>query len=393
MAMTSPDASSTAALTQPILQFGTSRFLQAHVDLFVSDALARGDADAIGGITVVQTTDNPDSTARVAALSSGAGYPVKIRGIQNGQVIDTTQHCHAIREAAQATRDWARIRDAFCGPVRIVISNTADRGFLLDNRDDIAIVDDPGRVPHSFPAKLLVLLYARWQRLPDAPLSIFPCELIENNGDALRDVVTGLARTWHMPEDFVAYLDAQCVWVNSLVDRIVPEPLHPAGAIAEPYALWAVERRPRMLMPCSHPSIVLTDDAEHYERLKLFLLNLGHTYLAERWLRDRRAPDETVLDAMNDAVLRAELEALWRDEVLPVFDALGKHDDAVAYLSTLRERFMNPLLVHKLADIARNHEPKKQRRFAPVVALAKTLGLAIEQPRLTMALADATVAS
>ncbi|WP_281032621.1 hypothetical protein [Phyllobacterium salinisoli] len=28
----------------PILQFGTSRFLQAHADLFVSDALARGEA-------------------------------------------------------------------------------------------------------------------------------------------------------------------------------------------------------------------------------------------------------------------------------------------------------------------------------------------------------------
>jgi tagaturonate reductase len=27
----------------PILQFGTSRFLQAHVDLFVSQALERGD--------------------------------------------------------------------------------------------------------------------------------------------------------------------------------------------------------------------------------------------------------------------------------------------------------------------------------------------------------------
>lgn len=392
MATTSSQASSFAALTQPILQFGTSRFLQAHVDLFVSDALERGDADAIGGITVVQTTDNPDSAARIAALSSGTGYPVKIRGIQNGQVIDTTLHCSAIREAASVAHDWARIRDAFCGPVRVVVSNTADRGYVLDERDDASLVDEPDRVPHSFPAKLLVSLYARWHRLPDAPLSIFPCELIEKNGDTLRDVVRDLARRWNMPEAFIAYLGAHCVWVNSLVDRIVPEPLHPAGAIAEPYALWAVERQPRMIMPCSHPAIVLTDDAEHYERLKLFLLNLGHTYLAERWLLDRRAPDETVLDAMNDPALRDELEALWRDEVLPVFDALGKHDAAVAYLATLRERFMNPLLVHKLADIARNHEPKKQRRFGPVVALAKSLGLSIEQRRLTAALSQSTVA-
>jgi tagaturonate reductase len=41
----------------PILQFGTSRFLQAHVDLFVSEAAERG--EALGGITVVQSTEQP----------------------------------------------------------------------------------------------------------------------------------------------------------------------------------------------------------------------------------------------------------------------------------------------------------------------------------------------
>jgi len=44
----------------PILQFGTGRFLQAHVDLFVSQALARG--EALGGIAVVQTTSSVQSS-------------------------------------------------------------------------------------------------------------------------------------------------------------------------------------------------------------------------------------------------------------------------------------------------------------------------------------------
>ena len=47
----------------PILQFGTSRFLQAHVDLFVSEALQRG--EALGKITVVQTTSSPESRKRL----------------------------------------------------------------------------------------------------------------------------------------------------------------------------------------------------------------------------------------------------------------------------------------------------------------------------------------
>ena len=66
-------------LGQPILQFGTSRFLQAHVDLFVSEAMASG--EALGGITVVQTTDSPASSARTQALAHGASYEVHVRGL------------------------------------------------------------------------------------------------------------------------------------------------------------------------------------------------------------------------------------------------------------------------------------------------------------------------
>ena len=380
------DAPSPLPLNQAILQFGTSRFLQAHVDLFVSEALERG--EAIGGITVVQTTDSADSAERVAALAHGDGYPVRIRGVKAGAVVDETLTGRAIRQAAQTRSDWARVREAFTHHAQVIISNTGDRGYQLDARDDVSVVSNLTYAPHSFPAKLLVLLHARWQARPDAPLSLFPCELIEKNGEVLRDLVAELATQWGLPVQFVTYVTAHCVWANSLVDRIVSQALKPAGAVAEPYALWAIERQARLQLPCSHPSIVVTDDLEHYERLKLFLLNLGHTFLAERWLRDGRAADLTVYEAMNEPALRAELEALWVDEVVPVFAALGKRDDALAYTVEVRDRFLNPFLAHRIADIAQNHAQKKQRRLAPVLALAQSLGLQIEQVRIKAALAS-----
>jgi tagaturonate reductase len=375
-------------MAQPILQFGTSRFLQAHVDLFISEALAAGDAgQALGGITVVQTTDSPASAERVAAFVSGDGYPVHIRGLRHGEPTDIRVTCRAVREALRADADWPRLLDAMASEVRVIISNTADRGYQLDQRDGSALIDDPLQVPRSFPAKLLVLLHHRWRRLPEAPLSLFPCELIERNGDTLRELVAQLAREWQMPQEYIAWLREHCVWANSLVDRIVSESLHPVGAVAEPYALWAIERQDGLVLPCRHPAIVLTDDLERYERLKLFLLNAGHTYLAERWLRDGRAADETVLQAMHDPGMRAGLEALWHEEVLPLFEALGQLAEAEAYLVELRERLQNPYLVHRLADIAQNHAQKKQRRFTPVLALAEQLGLGLAQPRLRGALA------
>ena len=372
-----------------ILQFGTSRFLQAHVDLFVSQALDRGEAGwAIGGITVVQTTHNPASAERVAALAAGGGYTVRIRGLRHGERVDETITCRAVQQALQADADWSALRDAMASDVRVIVSNTADRGYQLDEQDGPALLDDISRAPRSFPAKLLVLLHHRWLTQPAAELSIFPCELIERNGDVLRDVVGTLAEQWNLDSGFVDWLASHCIWANSLVDRIVSEALHPVGAVAEPYALWAIEHRPGLVLPCAHEAILLTDDLARHERLKLFLLNAGHTFLAERWLVDGRAEGETVQQAMNDPVLRPELESFWSDEVLPVFDALGQRAEAEAYLVDLRERLLNPFLNHRVADIAQNHAQKKQRRFAPITALADQLHCDIAQPRLRAALAN-----
>ncbi|HSW03764.1 mannitol dehydrogenase family protein [Aquabacterium sp.] len=375
---------------QAILQFGTSRFLQAHVDLFVSQAQDRGDAgQAIGGITVVQTTTNPASAERVAALAAGGGYPVRIRGLRHGERIDETITCRAVRQALQADAHWPALREAIASDVRVIVSNTADRGYQLDEADGPALIDDACRAPRSFPAKLLVLLHHRWVTHPAAGLSIFPCELIERNGDVLRDAVCFLAQQWRLDAGFVDWLRTRCIWANSLVDRIVSEALHPVGAVAEPYALWAIERQPGLVLPCAHEAMVLTDDLARFERLKLFLLNAGHSLLAERWLGDGRAEGQTVQQAMNDAGLRAELEAFWADEVLPVFDALGQRAEADAYLVDLRERLLNPFLNHRLSDIAQNHAQKKQRRLRPIAELAGQLQCGIAQPRLHAALASA----
>ncbi|ROZ77622.1 mannitol dehydrogenase family protein [Ramlibacter sp. WS9] len=376
-------------MTQPILQFGTSRFLQAHVDLFVSQALDRGaTGKALGGITVVQTTGNPASAERLTALAAGEGYPVRIRGLRNGKRVEQDLVCRAVKQAWHADASWPALREAMESGVRVIVSNTADRGYQLDNTDGPALVNETAHAPRGFPAKLLVLLHQRWQTVPAADLSIFPCELIERNGDVLRGIVCGLAAQWKLDPTFIAWLGEHCVWANSLVDRIVSQALHPVGAVAEPYALWAIERHPRLMLPCVHEDILLTDDLQRYERLKLFLLNAGHTLLAERWLAGGRAPDETVQQAMNDGGLRVELESFWADEVLPVFDALGQHGEARAYLVDLRERLLNPFLDHRISDIAQNHAQKKQRRFAPIVALAAELQCGVAQLRLRAALAS-----
>jgi len=380
-----PDHFDPAGQTSPILQFGTGRFLQAHVDLLVSEAGERG--DALGGITIVQSTDDPLSSARTRALARPEGFEVIVRGLVDGQPLVERRVCRSVRAALDARTQWPLVRERMRSGVRAVVSNTGDAGWTLHPGDSAKLLHNDEAAPAAFPAKLLVLLHDRWRARPDAELSLLPCELVSRNGDRLREIVVGLALAWGCAAPFLGWMQRHVVWANSLVDRIVSEPLHPVGAVAEPYALWAIEAQPRLQLPCRHPAVVVTDDLARFERLKLFLLNLGHTLLADRWLQGGSDAEMTVLQAMQHPAWRHALESAWQHEVLPVFDALGEGADARQYLDRLRDRLLNPYLAHRLADIAQNHAQKKARRIEPLIALARLHSPGLMQPRLQAVLA------
>jgi tagaturonate reductase len=364
----------------PILQFGTSRFLQAHVDLFVSEALAKG--EAAGKIAVVQTTSSNDSRRRLAFFNEGRPYRVHVQGLADGGVVDAWIEVSSIGRGLDANLEWEQVENLFVNEAQWVVSNTGDRGYELDADDKLA-----GPPPRSFPAKLTRLLFARFSA-GKPPLILLPCELIVGNGGKLESIVLNVASSWGLPEAFRRWVE-DCVWVNSLVDRIVSQPLEPAGAVAEPYALWAVERQPGLEMPCRHDAIVLTDDLARYERLKLFILNLGHTYLAEGWAARGADPTATVRRWLAQPVIKNDLNDLYDREVLPVFERIGLGEEARAYRNAVLERFMNPFLDHFLADIFTNHAAKKRRRFGGLIELKLSCGLDLPQPRLEAALAAA----
>ena len=55
-----------------------------------------------------------------------------------------------------------------------------------------------------------------------------------------------------------------------------------------PCALWAMDDSPGVRPVCRHPDLALTPDLTRYERPKLYILNLGHSWLAERCCLKRR---------------------------------------------------------------------------------------------------------
>ena len=300
-------------MAKRILQFGTSRFLQAHVDFFVHEARQNG--QDIGPITIVKTTAGGARDGRVEAFGDAKGFPVRFRGHENGRIVDETVMVKSVVRAIDANKDWHSLIQLFTSETDIVVSNVGEGGYEISPEDRL---QHPAAdiVPASFPAKLLALLVHRFQN-GAAPLLILPCELVSDNGEVLRRLLAGLSDAWNESPEFKAWLAGSVMICDTLVDRIVSEPIEPIGAVAEPYGLWAIKRQPGFAPPLQHPSITYTDDLEPFLRLKLHILNLGHTYLAQIWQAEKHRPDETVRQMLADPDIKQRLLSLYDDEVIP----------------------------------------------------------------------------
>ena len=344
-----------------ILQFGTGRFLQAHVDLMLSEAAAAG--QTVGRVCALQSSGQEQGKDRAAALNSQPDFPVRIEGFRDGRIVEETRRVNIIDRALVLAdpEQWRQALQLVRGPVRTIISNTADHGY------ELVVTDRPDlQPPASFPAKLLLLLRERFAA-GGAPLTILPCELINGNADLLRKTVLDLGSSWQFTGDLLTWINDRCVWANTLVDRIVSEALEPIGAVAEPYALWAIQRVAGLVPPCSHRDILVVEDLYPFEMLKLGILNLSHTFLVDRWLRGGRPERLTlVAEIIQDREFSSILQSVMQNEVLPVLRELLPGHDPDGYLQSVLERFANPFLKHRLADIAQNHEEKVRRRVQMV---------------------------
>ena len=345
-------------MTKRIIQFGTSRFLQAHADLFVHEAREAG--QDIGPITIVKTTRGEERAGRVAAFGNKSGYPVLIRGLIDQRQVDQKIFVKSVDSALQADRDWSLVQNLFVHQADIVFSNVGESGYNVSDADrKITLLQH--NIPQSFPAKLLKLLVARFESRP-APMLILPCELVSENGEMLRQILQNLALNWNLNGEFETWFSTQVSIGDTLVDRIVSEAIEPVGAIAEPYALWAIKREAFFEMPFSHPSIVVTDNLEPYLRLKLHILNLGHSFLAKIWQTENRPALLTVREILSDHAVKSQLLNIYAQEVIPGFAAHDMEQAAKDYVLTTLGRFENPFLNHRLSDIAQNHKIKIERR-------------------------------
>lgn len=359
---------------EKVLQFGTGGFLRAFSAYFVQRANERGQFR--GRILMVASTGT-DRTQRLA--EQDGLYTLAIRGREAGEIVDRYEIISSVSRALSSNDQWDEVLAAARNPhLELVISNTTEVGIVLDPEEDL------GRSPPtSFPGKLTALLHERFATFgpdPSKGLIVLPCELVESNGELLRDIVLELARRHALGDSFIEWVSDASVFCNTLVDRIVPGRPRDADAflprlgyydelltVAEPYRLWAIEGdaafAERFPLSGADAGIVVAPDIEPYRERKVRILNGTHTAIVPAAIL---TGFETVLDAMEDPSFRPFVEQIAFREIVPSLDSDAA--SAARFASEVLERFSNPFIRHELLDITFQQTRKMRVRIVPTLA-------------------------
>jgi tagaturonate reductase len=366
----------TFELPEKVVQFGTGAFLRGFVDFFIDAANRRGQFS--GRVVAIGST----GSGRDVAFNTQDGlYTLIVEGREGSATIRERRIVASVSRALSATRDWRAVLSLAREPaLELVFSNTTEVGITVVDGDVLDAAPPP-----SFPGKVARFLLERGRAFDyaaEAGVIVLPCELIERNGDRLRELVLSLASRWGVEAAFAEWIQRAVPFCNTLVDRIVPgkpddqqrkalEQSAPyrddLATVAEPYRLFAIEAptsvRAKLTFAAADPGIILTDDVTPYRERKVRILNGGHTLIAPLGLL---VGCETVRQAVEHQLLGPYLRNLLFDEIVPSLTV----PNGRAFAREVIDRFGNPFLRHALVDITLQQTAKMRVRVVPSIVRA-----------------------
>ena len=357
-----------------VMQFGEGNFLRAFVDWMINKI--NNDGLFNGKVAVVQPLDR--GLSDMINAQDGL-YTLYLRGIENGQVKVSKEIITSIKECINPYSDWAKTLEyATSNDLRFVISNTTEAGIEYKDEEYT-----PGICQNTFPAKLCAILFERFKAFcgdEAKGLIIIPCELIDRNGDNLKNCVLKYAKAWSLGAEFEAWIENACPFMNTLVDRIVPG--YPRDEIealtaeqgykdnvvdtGEIFHFWVIEGDKKYAeeIPFHKAglNVLWTDNMEPYRTRKVRILNGAHTMTV---LAAHLAGLETVGDCMNDEDISNFMKKGIFEEIIPTFDL--PEEEKLMFAEAVLERFANPFIKHLLLSISLNSVSKFKVRVLPSV--------------------------
>jgi len=360
-----------------IAHFGVGGFHRAHQAMYIDRLLERGAAREWGicGIGVMPA----DRRMRDVLRAQDGLYTLILEhpdGNREARVIGS------IVDYRYVPDDPAGTIELLAAPTTRIISMTITEGGYQ--------IRDPASV-----FGLIVEALARRRDRGVAPPTIVSCDNIEHNGDVARQAV--IAHTELLHPGLADWVAEQVRFPCSMVDRITPVTTADIVAgverdfgiadewpvVAEAFESWVLEDdfadgRP----PLEEAGVLLVDDVDPYESMKLRLLNASHQCLC---YFAALCGYEMVHDAARDPLLVEFLLAYFDSEAVPTLRPVPGID-LRAYTRELIERFANPGVRDTVARLCAYSSDRIPKWLLPVIRDNLLTGGPIR-------LASATVAS
>jgi fructuronate reductase len=351
--------------------FGIGAFHRAHQAVYTEEAMNAGDRDwRITGVSLrsasVAEQMNPQDGLYTVAVREGSTHQTRLIG--------AVTHVLVARDTPQ------NVIDALADPsVHIVTMTITEKGYCRrpDGSLDPARADDDSI--YRYLAQGLALRHQRG--LPG--LTLLCCDNLAHNGAQLARLFLAYLAGHHPA--LAGWVEAQCTFPSSMVDRIVPATTaedraafaaeagleDQALVLTEPFSQWVIEDRfagPRPRWEVGGAQFVT--DVAPFETAKLRMLNGAHSALAYLGLE---AGHVFVHQAVADPALRPLIERLMREEAAPTI-ATAPEQDLQAYAASLMDRFGNAALAHRLIQIAMDGSQKIPQRWLETLAVHQQQG-------------------
>ncbi len=208
------------------------------------------------------------------------------------------------------------------------------------------------------------------------PFTVLSCDNIPHNGAVARKML--LTFVQKQDTELAQWIEQNVTFPNTMVDRITPvtskadidyiENTHQLKdgwpVVCEPFIQWVVEDkfcngRP----PLEKLGVQFVPDVVPYEKMKIRLLNAGHSVLGIPGAIHGHA---TINDCMDDPVFATFMRQFMDKEATPVLDAL-EGIDLETYKDTLEERFANPNIKDSVSRICSESSAKLPKFLIPTI--------------------------
>lgn len=357
---------------EKVMQFGEGNFLRAFVDYWFD--VSNEKAGWNGKCVLVQPI--PQGLTRMINDQEGL-YTLYLRGRENGEKVDRKRVISSVSRCINPYEEQgydAMMKLAESDDLEYIVSNTTEAGIVYD--PDCQMSDHPCS---SFPGKLTQVLYTRY-KAGKGGLVILSCELIDNNGKELLKCVNQYIDQWNLEDGFKKYVNEDCTFCSTLVDRIVPGRIKDEEEAArleeengykdllldvgEVFGVWNIEGpkwlEEKLPFKAAGLNCPVVPDVAPYKKRKVRILNGAHTgFVLGAYLTGF----DIVRDCMADDVIRGYMNKMLYEEIIPTLP-LDK-EDLMQFAGAVQDRFNNPFVDHELMSISLNSTSKWRARNMP----------------------------